>query len=94
MPLTARPQEPKGVTVALEKEIAYYLDHEAELLKEHDGKVIVLKNQQVIGVYGSVADAATETRRQHERGTYLIQRVTTDPAVHTAKYVSPRVSVS
>ena len=35
----------------LEKEFNYYLQHQDELVKEYDGKYIVIKDNAVAGVY-------------------------------------------
>jgi len=57
----------------LEKEFQYYLDNQADLVKEHKGKYLVIKDQKVIGVYDTQAEAYAETQKEHEVGTFLIQ---------------------
>ena len=57
----------------LEKELKYYIDHQDELVKAHNGKFIVIKNGQVIGVYDTEIEAYKETQKEHELGTFLIQ---------------------
>ena len=37
--------------MSLEKEFQYYLDHQAELAEQYEGKILVIKGEQVIGVY-------------------------------------------
>ena len=58
----------------LREEFNYYLAHQGELVKKHNGKYIVIKNRQVIGVYDSELEAVTETSKQHELGTFLVQK--------------------
>ena len=58
----------------LEKELAYYLDHQKELVDQYKGKYIVIKNQMVIGVYDSELEAETITLRDHKPDTFLIQK--------------------
>ena len=41
----------------LEKEYKYYLDHYDELLKQYDGKVLVIVGEQVVGTYDSEREA-------------------------------------
>ena len=41
----------------LEKEFQYYLDNQNELVKEYNGKVVVIKDQAVIGAYDSDFEA-------------------------------------
>ena len=39
--------------MVLEKEMAYYIEHQAELLKRYEGKYILIKGEKIIGVYES-----------------------------------------
>ena len=56
----------------LEKEFQYYLDHQDELVSKHNGKIIVIKNQKVLGVYDSDMEAINATKKDHEVGTFLV----------------------
>jgi hypothetical protein len=75
----------------LEKEFQYYLDHQDELVTEYNGKVIVIKNQVVIGVYDDETEAIGETRKTQAMGTFLVQRCTPGTDAYTAKYHSRAV---
>lgn len=57
----------------LKEEFEYYISHQNELLKKYAGKFLVIKNKSIIGVYDSEIDAYTETVKQEEAGTFLIQ---------------------
>ncbi len=57
----------------LEIAFKYYLDHQAELVDKFNGKYLVIKNQEVIGVYDAEDTAYFETEKLHEAGTFLIQ---------------------
>ena len=57
----------------LEKEFKYYLDNQSKLVKDYNGKFIVIKGQDVIGVYDTEDQAYFETLKEHEEGTFLIQ---------------------
>ena len=70
----------------LEKEFQYFLDHQKELVEQYGGKFIVIKNQQVIGVYDAEAEAFTETQKQHELGTFLIQECKSGSEVYTQTF--------
>ena len=45
------------------------------MVEKYNGRVIVLKGGQVLGVYDTELDALTETQRAHELGTFLVQKV-------------------
>lgn len=58
----------------LEKEFDYYVEHQEELVNKYDGKVVVIKDQKVIGIFNSEIEAITETKKEHELGTFFVQR--------------------
>lgn len=57
----------------LEKEFKFYLDNQEKLVKKYSGKFLVIKNEEVIGVYDSDEEAYFHTISEHEAGTFLIQ---------------------
>jgi len=61
-------------TSMLEKEFEYYLEHQDEFISKYRGKVIVLKNQEVQGVYDSEIEAIQETAKKFPVGSFLVQR--------------------
>ena len=62
------------MTEQLKKEFQYYLTNQDELTKQYRGKFVVIKNCHVIGVYDSEFEAITETSKQHELGSFLVQK--------------------
>ena len=58
----------------LKDEFQYYLDHQEELVKQYDGKFIVIKGGAVIGDYEDELEAIEKTREDHELGTFLVQK--------------------
>ena len=73
---------------SLKKEFEYYLAHQDEFVRQYNGKVIVLKDQQVLGVYDDVRDAVEETQKVHKAGTFLVQRVQPGEAATSRTYHS------
>ena len=59
----------------LEKEYQYFLKHKDVLLKEHEGKFIVIIGNEVVGSYSSREEALKEASSKHDVGTFLIQKV-------------------
>ena len=57
----------------LEREFQYYLDNQEELVSKYSGKFIVIKGNEVIGVYSSEVEAYRETQKSTPLGTFLIQ---------------------
>ncbi len=59
----------------LSKEFEFYKSHQNELVKKYKHKFIVIKDKAVIGAYNSYEEAVTESIKEHELGTFLIQKV-------------------
>lgn len=76
----------------LKKEFDYYLAHQAELVKQYNGKYVVIKNGEVLGAYDSQATAVSETEQAgHERGTFLVQKVEPGTQAYTQTFHSRAV---
>lgn len=60
---------------ALQQEFDFYKAHQAEFVKEHEGMYLVIKDQAVIGVYGTREQAIQESMKEHKLGTFLVQYV-------------------
>ncbi len=58
----------------LQKEFQYYIDHQNELVEKYRGKVIVIKDEKVIGAYDSDLEAIEKTSEKHDIGTFLVQK--------------------
>ncbi len=74
--------------IELEKEFKYYLKHQNELVKEFNGKFIVLKDCKVIGAFDSEYEAVNKTSEQHEVGTFLVQKCEIGSESYTQTYHS------
>lgn len=72
----------------LEKEFQYYLDHQTELVEKYNGKFIVIKNQQVLGAFDTEETAIEETIKQHDLGTFLVQKCESGTSGYTQTYHS------
>ena len=59
---------------SLEKEFKYYIDNQEELVKKYNGKFLVIKEREILGAYDSEMMAFEETQKEHELGTFLIQK--------------------
>ncbi|MBA7534279.1 hypothetical protein ES705_26525 [subsurface metagenome] len=77
----------------LEKEFKYYIKNQNKLVKRYKNKCIVIKNEKVIGVYDSEAEAVQETSKNEPLGTFLVQKCTPGKESYTQTYHS-RVTVA
>jgi len=58
----------------LDKAFAFYLENQKDLVKTFQGRFIVIKDNDVLGDYGSELEAVSETTKRHELGTFLVQK--------------------
>jgi len=76
----------------LSRELQYFIDHQDELVESYGGRVIVIEGDRVIGVFDTVSEAVRETAKEHELGTFMVQRCEPGSACYTAKYQGYRAS--
>lgn len=76
------------MTSPLQREFDYYVENQAELVKKYNGRFIVIKNREVIGVYDDQITAVRETAKEHELGTFLVQKVEPGAASYTQTFHS------
>ena len=72
----------------LEKEFAYYLAHQDELVAKYNGKYIVIKDGEVLGSYDDELTAVAETQKSHELGSFLVQKVSPGTEDYTQTFHS------
>ena len=58
----------------LEKEFQYYLDHQEELVKEYNGKVLVIIGEKIVGIFDTELMAYFDSIEKFELGSFLIQK--------------------
>lgn len=73
---------------SLQKEFDFYKAHQAELVSEYNGKYLVIKDQAVVGVYGTREEAIQESMEQYALGTFLVQYVQSGISNHTQTFRS------
>lgn len=60
----------------LEKEFTYYRKHQDEFVREYNGKIIVIVNEKVVGVYPNKIEAYLSSIKKYKPGTFLIMECT------------------
>jgi hypothetical protein len=72
----------------LDQELDYFKEHQDELVEEHEGEFLVIKGEEVIGVYDTELDAYEEASKDHEPGTFLIQQALPGDDAYTQTFHS------
>ncbi|MBY0499671.1 MAG: hypothetical protein K2P74_08725 [Nitrosomonas sp.] len=76
------------MNIPLQKEFDYYIANQQQLVENYNGKVIVIKDQKVIGVYDNILNAIQDSQINHELGTFLVQKVEPGSDSYTQTYHS------
>ena len=63
----------------LRDEFEHYLTNQAKFAEKYEGKVLVIKNKTIVGVYDNESEAIRESSQNYELGSFLIQRCSADP---------------
>ena len=71
MTRTIQPEE----AGALEQEVRTWLANKERLLQEAPGKLVVIKGDQIFGIFDRDNDAFTQAYRQFGRGPFLVRRI-------------------
>ncbi len=66
-----------------EKELAYFIANQDQLVEQYPDKVIVIKDEQVVGAYDSPLEAYTEAQKTYELGSFMIQSCDPGPSAYT-----------
>ena len=74
----------------LEKEYEYYLTIRDELAREHHGKLVAIKDKEVLGIFDNYRAAANTVYVEHERGAVLMQELGRDYEYITGFYSVPK----
>ena len=72
----------------LEKEFQYYLENQDELVKKYNGKFIVIKACEVIGVFDSQLEVINMAKQNHEPGTFLVHKCEPGEENYTQRFHS------
>ena len=75
-----------------EKELDYFITHQCELLQQYRGKILVLKDENVVGAYQNVLEAYTKAQEKYEVGSFMIQPCEPGPEAYTVTISSTRIS--
>lgn len=66
----------------------YYLDHQGELVKQYDGKYLVITEDGIAGAFDKESEAFLEAEKAHGLGNFIIQLCTVGDGAYTQHYTS------
>ncbi len=72
----------------LRDELDFFIANQEELVRKHRGKVLVLRNREVVGVFDTPLAAYLDAQSRYEPGTYAIQKCAPGPEAYTVTIAS------
>ena len=64
-------------------ELNYFKAHQDELVAKHGGKTLVIRGENIEGVYETALQAYLEAQKTFELGTFMIQSCAPGPEAYT-----------
>jgi hypothetical protein len=77
----------------VKEEFHWYLSNQNELVKKYNGKVLVIKDNQVVGTFSNDEEAYFDSVSKYELGTFMIQKCTEGVEAYTQQFSSRVVFV-
>tara|TARA_Y100000310_G_C20595906_1_gene770492 strand:- start:599 stop:847 length:249 start_codon:yes stop_codon:yes gene_type:complete len=60
--------------IYLQKQLEHFKAHQKDLVEKYKGKFVVIKDQDIQGVFNTEMEAYTDAQKKFELGTFLIQQ--------------------
>ena len=75
-------------------EMEFFKANQNNLVKQHRGKILVIKGKEVIGIYNSTIEAYRETAKKNKPGSFMIQPCEPGPEAYTITISSSELIVN
>ena len=66
-----------------DRELAFFIAHQDELVAKHRGKALVLRGEEVVGSYDTPLEAYVSAQQKFPPGTFMIQPCQPGPDAYT-----------
>jgi len=69
------------------KELEFFINNQEQLVRQYKGKVLVIKDDTILGVYSTPLEAYLESQKTHELGTFMIQPCEPGPDAYSVTLI-------
>lgn len=66
-----------------QEDLAYFVANQKSLVAKYGGKVLVIKNSKIIGVYDTPLEAYLQSQKDNAPGSFMIQQCLPGPDAYT-----------
>ena len=70
------------------EELDFFISNQEDLVRDFQGKFLVLKGKKLLGVYPDALSAYIETQKEHPAGSFMIQPCIPGPEAYTVTITS------
>jgi len=74
------------------EELEFFKANQEELVRKHQGKILVIKGQAVVGAYTDIWSAYEEAQKEHPLGTFMLQPCEPGPQAYTVTITSTKLT--
>ena len=78
-----------SVPEPLKKDLEWYIENQRELSEKHNGKILLIVNQHLIGAFGSMEEAYATAIKAYALGAFTLQPCSPDSDSYTLTLYSP-----
>ena len=71
------------MTEVFESELAFFITNQKDLVSKYDGKALVIRGAELVGVYDTALQAYLEAQKHYEPGSFMIQPCAPGPEAYT-----------
>ena len=69
----------------------YYLEHQGELVKEYDGKYLIITSEGVVGAYDSLNEGYEVALKTYGKGNFMLQVCSEGEKDYSQRFFTSRV---
>ena len=69
----------------------YYLEHQVELVKEYDGKYLIITSEGVVGAYDSLNEGYEVALQTYGKGNFMLQLCSEGEKDYSQRFYTSRV---
>lgn len=66
-----------------QEELEFFKANQEDLVKRHQGKILIIKGAEVVGAYDTTIEAYINALKKYELGSFMIQPCTPGPEAYT-----------
>ncbi len=83
-----------SVPEPLKRDLEWYIANQRELSEKYNGKILLIVNQNLIGVFDSMQDAYAAAIKSYTLGTFTLQPCSPDADSYTLTLYSPSYNIA